>query len=294
MSFPWMRQPWQHLLAAFKAQRLSHAYYFIQAPEQGTEALAQEFISLLLCRQPGQRACGRCKACLLRQANNHPDVIQFNVDEKHSTLGVDEVRRLTRFIHQTANQGGRRVIYLEVMDRMTEQAANAILKILEEPPENVVWLLSVEQPERILATLRSRMQWIHIALPKPEYESEQRLAEQLISAIDKRSPWPALGAKHSLQQWLDVSEHVLTDLWRVSATAPIAQLTFPDCYEAYRLIVVNGLGGLAPLEEKIRDIRQLRQLSTQARGLNIAIILQNHWLTWTQEYATDPTAELYL
>ncbi|WP_272978452.1 hypothetical protein, partial [Idiomarina baltica] len=75
---------------------------------------------------------------------------------------------------------------------------------------------------------------------------------------------------------------------------PIAQLTFPDCYEAYRLIVVNGLGGLAPLEEKIRDIRQLRQLSTQARGLNIAIILQNHWLTWTQEYATDPTAELYL
>ena len=84
MSFPWMRQPWQHLLAAFKAQRLSHAYYFKQAPEQGTEALAQEFISLLLCRQPGQRACGRCKACLLRQANNHPDVIQFNVDENLS------------------------------------------------------------------------------------------------------------------------------------------------------------------------------------------------------------------
>ncbi|PYE34391.1 DNA polymerase-3 subunit delta' [Idiomarina fontislapidosi] len=288
MAFPWMRQPWQQLLAAFQAQRLSHAYYFKHAPEQGTGAFAGEFISLLMCRDPGKRACGVCKACLLRKAHNHPDIIEFKVDEKQSALGVDEVRRLTRFIHQTANQGGRRVIYLEVMDRMTEQAANAILKILEEPPKDVIWLLTVQQPERLMATLRSRMQWVHMSLPTQTSEGEYERAQQLIEAIDGRAPWPTLGAKHNVQQWLDTSEHVLTDIWRVKAAAPISQLRFADLYERYRSVVINGFRSLHPIEQKISQLRQLRRLSTHARGVNLAIILQNQWLTWTQEHAGDP------
>lgn len=289
MAFPWMRTPWQQLLAAFQSQRLSHAYYFKHAPEYGTAAFAQEFISLLLCRKPGKRACGECKACLLRKANNHPDIIEFKVDDKQSTLGVDEVRRLTRFIHQTANQGGRRVIYLEAMDRMTEQASNAILKMLEEPPEDVVWLLTVQQPERILATLRSRMQWLPISFPKEHSEEQQALALQVLRAIDKQAPFPTLGAKQNALQWIDVSEHVLIDLWKVHAAAPLAQLTFPELYDSYRTVVINGLSSVQPIDQKISELRQLRQLSTQARGLNLAIILQNQWLTWTQAHAGDPT-----
>ena len=175
-AYPWQAALWQQL-----AGRTQHAHaYLLHGPQGiGKRALAERLMAFLLCRQPeGLQACGHCKSCLLLNAGTHPDNYILEPEEADKPIKVDQVRDLVSFVVQTAQMGGRKVILIEPVEAMNINAANALLKSLEEPSGNTVLLLVSHQPSRLLATIRSRCQQQACPLPS-RAQSEAWLATAL-------------------------------------------------------------------------------------------------------------------
>ena len=175
-AYPWQATLWQQL-----AGRTQHAHaYLLHGPQGiGKRALAERLMAFLLCKQPeGLQACGHCKSCLLLKAGTHPDNYILEPEEVDKPIKVDQVRDLVSFVVQTAQLGGRKVILIEPVEAMNINAANALLKSLEEPSGNTVLLLVSHQPSRLLPTIRSRCQQQACPLPS-RAQSEAWLAQAL-------------------------------------------------------------------------------------------------------------------
>ena len=163
--FPWQEEVWQRLS---RRERHAHAYLLYGPPGIGKRALAEQLVALLLCGQPGAvGACGQCKSCLLLRAGSHPDYFDLQPEEADKPIRVDQVRELVDFVTQTAQLGGRKLILLEPAEAMNLNAANALLKSLEEPSGDTVMLLVSHQPSRLLPTIKSRCQQQACPLPGP-------------------------------------------------------------------------------------------------------------------------------
>lgn len=180
-KMPWLAPVMAQLTTLATQQRLAHALLLNGMNGLGKAQLARAVTAFLLCRTPEQnRACGQCKSCLLLAAGNHPDWLQLTTE--NSSIGVDEIRRIIDFTQGSAQQHGNRVITLPKAERMTESAANALLKTLEEPPQGCYLLLQSSQPQRLKATLLSRCQRWDLA-PLSEDALYQWLATQYQGAI---------------------------------------------------------------------------------------------------------------
>ena len=161
--YPWQENLWQQL--AGRAQH-AHAYLLHGAAGIGKRALAERLMARLLCLSPnGLDACGNCKSCHLLAAGTHPDNFVLEPEEADKPIKVDQVRELVEFVVQTAQLGGRKVVLLEPAEAMNLNAANALLKSLEEPSGNTVLLLISHQPSRLLPTIKSRC--VQQACPLP-------------------------------------------------------------------------------------------------------------------------------
>jgi len=161
--YPWQETLWQQL-----AGRSQHAHaYLLHGPAGiGKRALAERLMASLLCQKPNAlEACGNCKSCHLLAAGTHPDNFVLEPEEADKPIKVDQVRELVEFVVQTAQLGGRKVVLLEPAEAMNLNAANALLKSLEEPSGNTVLLLISHQPSRLLPTIKSRC--VQQACPLP-------------------------------------------------------------------------------------------------------------------------------
>ncbi len=196
---PWQADLW-HSLAA--RQQHAHAYLLHGPAGIGKRALADQLMALLLCQRPSaHRACGSCKGCLLLAAHTHPDHYVLEPEEVDKAIRVDQVRQLVGFVTQTAQLGGRKVVVLEPAEAMNLNAANALLKSLEEPAGDTVLLLISHQPSRLLPTIKSRCVQQSCPLPRrqqsldwlaaklPDVSSSQR--EELLT-LSANSPLSAL------------------------------------------------------------------------------------------------------
>lgn len=175
-AYPWQDSLWQHLASR---PRHAHAYLLHGPAGIGKRALAERLMARLLCQQPaGNDACGQCKSCFLLAAGTHPDNYVLEPEEVDKAIRVDQVRDLVDFVVQTAQLGGRKVVLLEPAESMNLNAANALLKSLEEPSGDTVLLLISHQPSRLLPTIKSRC--VQQACPLPgEAESLAWLARAL-------------------------------------------------------------------------------------------------------------------
>lgn len=156
---PWLQDvQWQLGQLAIDGQ-LHHALLFTGPQGVGKHRVAQHLAKQLLCLQPfASGACGRCKSCLLVAAGHHPDLLEL---KSESSLGVDAVRDLSQFMQGTPQQGGARVVLLPQAHKMTEAAANALLKTLEEPGRDSFLLLQTAFEQQLLPTILSRCQrWL--------------------------------------------------------------------------------------------------------------------------------------
>lgn len=162
-AYPWQAAVWQQLS---RRERHAHAYLLHGPAGIGKRALAERLAATLLCSAPGSEGpCGRCKACLLLQAGTHPDFFELQPEEADKPIKVDQVRELVDFVSQTAQLGGRKLVLLEPAEAMNLNAANALLKSLEEPSGDTVLLLVSHQPSRLLPTIKSRCQQLACPLP---------------------------------------------------------------------------------------------------------------------------------
>ncbi|TBV09364.1 DNA polymerase III subunit delta' [Phytopseudomonas dryadis] len=162
--YPWQAALWQQL--AGRAQH-AHAYLLHGPAGIGKRAMAERLMALLLCQKPADlQPCGQCKSCHLLAAGSHPDNFILEPEEADKPIKVDQVRVLVNFVVQTAQLGGRKVVLVEPAEAMNLNAANALLKSLEEPSGDTVLLLISHQPSRLLPTVKSRC--VQQACPLPD------------------------------------------------------------------------------------------------------------------------------
>lgn len=168
--YPWLRPSFEHLVSQHQAGRGHHALLVHGLPGLGDDALIYALSRWLMCQQPdGQKSCGQCRSCQLMQAGTHPDFYRLEPETGKTSLGIDAVRDLSEKLYEHARLGGAKVVWIVQAAAMTEAAANALLKTLEEPPENTWFLLGTAEPEELLPTLRSRCFYWHIPAPDEAY-----------------------------------------------------------------------------------------------------------------------------
>ncbi|EPK3136062.1 MULTISPECIES: DNA polymerase III subunit delta' [Enterobacter] len=168
--YPWLRPHFEQLIASYQAGRGHHALLIQALPGMGEDALIYAITRFLMCQQPeGHKSCGKCRGCQLMQAGTHPDYYTLEPEKGKSALGIDAVREVSEKLYEHARLGGAKVVWLKDAALLTEAAANALLKTLEEPPEKTWFFLSCRDPGRLLATLRSRCRLHHLATPQESW-----------------------------------------------------------------------------------------------------------------------------
>jgi len=188
--YPWLRPDYEKLVAGYQAGRAHHALLVHALPGLGEDALIYALCRFLLCQQPeNQKSCGHCKGCQLMLAGTHPDYYLLAPEKGKATLGIDAVRDVSEKLYERSRLGGAKVVWIPDAALLTEAAANALLKTLEEPPADTWFFLACREPARLLATLRSRCRLHHLAPPAENYacallgRETQASAESILSAL---------------------------------------------------------------------------------------------------------------
>ena len=180
MIFEWQVQPWKAWTQL--RERLAQAILIQSGEGLGEFEFAQACAQSLLCEtpQPDRQACGACHACNWFSQGNHPDfrlVVPESMapesreegaepaKKKSEQIRIEQARELADFLAVGTHRGGLRVILIYPAEAMNANTQNALLKNLEEPPPATVFLLVTTQPERLLATVRSRC--LKFTLPFP-------------------------------------------------------------------------------------------------------------------------------
>ncbi len=172
--YPWLDAPWRRLLQS--KGRPAQALLIAGPRGIGKVELARAWARALLCEAPevSGEACGRCQACHWFGAGTHPDFAVLGLREKEGKEGearlataieVEQAREAVAFVQMSTHRAGRRVVLVHPADSLNLAAANALLKVLEEPPLNTSFLLVSDQPRRLLPTIRSRCTRVDVGLP---------------------------------------------------------------------------------------------------------------------------------
>lgn len=167
--------------AALDQRRLHHAWllYGLKGIGKATEAVAMA--ALYLCEAPAEgEACGECHGCCMLRAGSHPDFITVERLEKKRDISVEQVRDILSFLSLSGMESDRRVVLLNDAETMNIQAANALLKGLEEPSPGSLLLIVCHDLMRLPATIRSRCMLGHCA-PLADAQMEQVLSGMTLS-----------------------------------------------------------------------------------------------------------------
>jgi DNA polymerase III subunit delta' len=159
---------------AVMRDRLPHALLFAGPEGVGKRAFAVELARALLCNRPtGAESCDSCPSCLRVSKGEHLDLRVYEPDG--AFVKIAQMRELAREAFQNPFEGRRRVLVVDEAHKLREEAANAILKTLEEPPPTTVIVLVTDQPYAMLPTIRSRCRTLHFS-PVDAAELERYLA----------------------------------------------------------------------------------------------------------------------
>jgi len=189
--------------------RLPHALLLTGQAGLGKFALAQAFVADLLCESPqvDGRACGRCLACGWQAQGNHPDYrllrpeamgdesaeegsepVKEGKARPSQQIKIEQIRALDDFLVVGTHRAGLRIILVYPAEAMNRSTGNALLKSLEEPSANTLFLLVSSDSSRLLPTIRSRCQQVPVAVPPPD----RSLAALRQAGIQEAEDWLAL------------------------------------------------------------------------------------------------------
>lgn len=148
---------WSRIEIALKRDRMPQALLLIGPSHVGVSVFANQLASALLCHA-SSTPCGQCDGCLLFKAGTHPDFRIIRPESDGGVIKIEQIRSLQDNIYQTPQCGNTMVVLIAHADKMNSASANALLKVLEEPPSYVHYVLTAEQLNVIPATIISRTQ----------------------------------------------------------------------------------------------------------------------------------------
>lgn len=171
---PWHQSQWTHILQHYQSDRLPHALLFCGPIGMGKRQFVQQLTEILLCNRPllptenntQFQACGQCKPCHLIKVGNHPDLKIVSPTEVGKQIKIEQIRDLIEFCNLTPNYERYQIVIISPAEALNRNAANSLLKLLEEPPAKTLVFLISHQPMALIATIRSRCQRINFTYPE--------------------------------------------------------------------------------------------------------------------------------
>lgn len=167
--YPWQQPEWRRLLEMKTGNRLPHALLLCGVEGIGLKHFAQVFAMRVLCSSNtvnGERACGQCRDCQLNIAGNHPDLLTVEPEADSKQIKIEQIRNLIDYVALKSFSADTKIAIIDPANAMNRFTANALLKTLEEPPEQSRLILISHRPSLLPITIRSRCQRIDF---KPAY-----------------------------------------------------------------------------------------------------------------------------
>jgi DNA polymerase-3 subunit delta' len=246
----WLAGALAQLQRARSSGRFPSALLIHDQRGAGGDALAQYAVQLLLCRSP-QPPCGQCRDCRQLAAAQHPDYLAVAPLEDSKQIRVEQIRELSEQLSMTSHGGGGAVALIAPADSMNANAANALLKTLEEPRAGVTLLLVTTQPSRLPATLLSRCQRLQI--PRPSRQASLAW----LARRDAGQPWEAV---------LEVIGNAPFEALRLPA-AEVGRLGSETRRSLNELLAGRG------------DITRTAEAWGRAESLELRLMCLENWLT---------------
>ncbi len=237
-----------------RADRIAHATIVASSDRESGLNCAARMAAALVCQSEGPVPCGVCRACRKAQAGIHPDIIRVRRPEDDKgrpkkEIPVDLIRRMAADAQVLPNESERKVYLIEDADSMNTAAQNAALKLLEEPPRGVYFLLCAENPALLLPTVRSRCARWNLCEGTGEQDPEQKsLAEEFLHLV-------AAGDRAELLRWCSAREDM--DLRAMSA--------FVDCAVACTAERLTGKAGAEGMS--LAELLRLNALLERCRSM---------------------------
>lgn len=282
---PWHQGVWDLLQRALSEGQLTHALLLVGDSHLQVEAFVSAFAAADLCEgDKAQGACGQCRSCGWLQAGTHPDLRAIGLEEKKKVISIKQVRALTQAAAKTTHLD-HRVLVINPADHMNVAAANALLKTLEEPPDNNRLLLGATRLDRLPPTIVSRCQRYRLPGPTTSQASDW-LASQApkvpIAALDAASGCPLT----AIQLHQDGVAGEFIERWKallamcagkgsaeVLLKEPAATIAFLNRAATAIALTASGAGPTA-------DSQLAEQIKSLAQRMP-----QRHWLQWQQSLA---------
>lgn len=296
-NFPWCKPIWEQLIASDIKNRFPHAILFYGQQGLGKTELALQIAGYLLCSDPdkNKRACEICKDCILFSAETHGDFHHIASEGDSKSIGVDQIRGLKTAAHQKPQRNNRKVFVMPRADKMTIAASNALLKILEEPPGDSIFILTSESKQALPSTILSRCQCYGFTILKSTQleawllsETEHRFSPEIIKAALLFSSNAPLLAKtwleeNKLEKFLSCSEAFKNyfenkikslDLYKILKELPLSDvlnIAYVVCYDLLKTRTTINKKILYTWLDKVIEIKTL--LSSQI-ALNEGLLLE--------------------
>jgi len=165
------------LAVMINSRRLSHAILLQGEAGTGKRTLGREIAEAVLCRSEGNRPCGECPSCRKAEKGIHPDMIEIGTESvRPQSFHIETIRELRQEAFIAPNESEAKIYILHNAQNMTRQAQNALLKVLEEPPEYVIFILLCENRSTLLETILSRC--VTFTLEPPDEQTCARVLEK--------------------------------------------------------------------------------------------------------------------
>ena len=227
--------------------RLSHAYIISGPPGSGAAALADLLAAAYVCSGEGDKPCGTCPNCRKAKGNIHPDIIRLTIPEGKRNITVEQVRRLRGEAYVRPNEAARKVFLMEDAQAMNDSAQNALLKVLEDGPDYLSFLLLAEHPQQLLPTIRSRCETLSL-VPRPGEETPEP-DEELWQMAAELAGLLAKGGEQALVEYTVGLENKKWDQDTL--------LSFLDTVEAaLHTALLQDPARVLPLMERLKQIRR--------------------------------------
>lgn len=282
--------PFAHLLGQQRAKdllcrvlvsgRIAHAYLFRGPDGVGKRRFAHAMAKALNCRVAGPAAwCGHCPSCKKFESGNHPD---YHVESpEKGAIKIDRIREVSKLLAYAPYESMRRVVVIEDVHTMRSEAANSLLKTLEEPPEGNVLILTAEMAKGVLNTITSRCQIVPFFSLSDEDTARVLVKEGL---MQDEALLLARLAEGSPGRGLTLKKMEMVGLWRKTVTV----LTDPqNRKEAHCAILLQLAGEIAELKEHISVFLSLLRLWLHDRSLKEQLSHREQERIWAKLDAID-------
>ncbi|GJM09971.1 MAG: hypothetical protein DHS20C11_22470 [Lysobacteraceae bacterium] len=280
---PWHQGVWDVLQRAESDGHLTHALLLVGESALQVAQFVTAFAAADLCEgESGQGACGQCRSCGWLKAGTHPDLRTVGLEEKKKIISIKQVRELTQSASKTTHLG-HRVLVVDPADHMNVAAANALLKTLEEPPDNNRIVLGATRLDRLPATIVSRCQRYRLPAPTTQQAMDwlrDNASDVPASALDAASGCPLT----AMQLNADGSAGLYSQRWQALfalctgkggvdalTSDPAGAIEFMNRAAASIAMAASGAGSQSA------DSKLQSRIVTLAERMS-----QRDWLQWQQ------------